>query len=34
VYVDTSMSRATILEAWQRRTTLLAAFTFPTAMAR
>jgi two-component system, NtrC family, sensor kinase len=33
VYVDASLSRATILEAWQRRTTLLAAFTFPTAMA-
>ena len=33
VYVDAGVSRATILEAWQRRTTLLAAFTFPTAMA-
>jgi len=33
VYVGVALSRATILEAWERRTALLAAFTFPTAMA-
>ncbi len=33
VYVAAAVPRATILEAWQRRTALLAAFTFPTAMA-
>jgi signal transduction histidine kinase/ActR/RegA family two-component response regulator len=33
VYVAAGVPRATILQAWQRRTALLAAFTFPTAMA-
>ncbi len=33
MYVGAGVSRATILQAWQRRTALLAAFTFPTAMA-
>jgi signal transduction histidine kinase/ActR/RegA family two-component response regulator len=33
VYVSAGVSRATILQAWQRRTALLAAFTFPTTMA-
>jgi signal transduction histidine kinase/ActR/RegA family two-component response regulator len=33
VYVATGVPRAVVLEAWQRRTALLAAFTFPTAMA-
>ena len=33
VYVGAGVARATILQAWQRRTALLAAFTFPTAMA-
>ena len=33
VYVAAGIPRATVLQAWQRRTALLAAFTFPTAMA-
>ncbi|MGZ8274527.1 MAG: ATP-binding protein [Burkholderiaceae bacterium] len=33
VYVAAGLSRNTILQGWQRRTALLAAFTFPTAMA-
>jgi two-component system, NtrC family, sensor kinase len=33
VYVAAGVSRETILQAWQRRMALLAAFTFPTAMA-
>ena len=33
VVVAAAIQRSTVLEAWQRRTTLLAALTFPTAMA-
>jgi signal transduction histidine kinase/ActR/RegA family two-component response regulator len=33
VYVAAGVPRGSVLEAWQRRTALLAAFTFPTAMA-
>ena len=33
VYLAAGIPRDTILQAWQRRTALLAAFTFPTAMA-
>jgi two-component system NtrC family sensor kinase len=33
VYVAAGMTRAAILQVWQRRIALLAAFTFPTAMA-
>jgi signal transduction histidine kinase/CheY-like chemotaxis protein len=33
VYVAAGVSRSTVLQGWQRRTALLAAFTFPTAMA-
>jgi two-component system, NtrC family, sensor kinase len=32
VYVAAGVSQATVLAGWQRRTALLAAFTFPTAM--
>jgi signal transduction histidine kinase/ActR/RegA family two-component response regulator len=33
VYLAAEVPRATVLKGWQRRTALLAAFTFPTAMA-
>jgi signal transduction histidine kinase/CheY-like chemotaxis protein len=33
VYVAAGVSSETVLQGWQRRTALLAAFTFPTAMA-
>jgi signal transduction histidine kinase/CheY-like chemotaxis protein len=33
IYVAAGVPRILVLEAWQRRTALLAAFTFPTAMA-
>jgi two-component system NtrC family sensor kinase len=33
VFVAAALPREAVLEAWQRRTALLAAFTFPTAMA-